>query len=269
MRRLRISAVARFVEPIIGAVSYEEGVSWLYIDMGRAISAWRETLFREVPSMEHTFGQMLKHVRNSPERLEQVGRLSEIDPYYRSSFLCFLRFDELMKELELELSRDPSLSGYTVEQRTDIVMNWVKRGDGVSAEKFLEDYADSLNKPWWLWSLLRKEQAAFEDAVEYIRSNVEVPKIPEVDLDDATFARLTREYAVAPKDIYKGTALLYSYVQRGEYHLAIPVLDGMLESHKPPLYVYYWRAECFYQIDEYIESWYTFETYLNELWSED
>lgn len=260
---------ARFVEPILGVVSYEEGRAWLYVDTGRAMSAWRETLFREVQSMEYTFGRMLNHVRNSPERMEQLARLSEIDPYYRSYLLCFLRYDEFMAELKLELSKDPTLSRYSVEQRTAIVQNWVKRGDGSSAEEFLESYSDSLDNAWWLWSLLRKEQAAFEDAVQYIRSNIEIPKIPEVDMDEATFARLTREYSLAPKDIFKGTALLYRYVESGEYHLAIPILDAMLESHKPPLYLYYWRAECFYQIEEYIESWFTFETYFKELWGEN
>ena len=219
--------------------------------------------------MEYTFGRMLNHVRNSPERMEQLARLSEIDPYYRSYLLCFLRYDEFMAELKLELSKDPTLSRYSVEQRTAIVQNWVKRGDGSSAEEFLESYSDSLDNAWWLWSLLRKEQAAFEDAVQYIRSNIEIPKIPEVDMDEATFARLTREYSLAPKDIFKGTALLYRYVESGEYHLAIPILDAMLESHKPPLYLYYWRAECFYQIEEYIESWFTFETYFKELWGEN
>lgn len=260
---------ARFVEPILGIVSYEEGRAWLYVDAGRAFSAWRETLFREVQSMDYTFGRMLNHVRNSPERLERLARLSEIDPTFRTQLLCFLRFDALMEELELELSRDPSLGQFTVEQRTEILTNWVKRGDGQSAAEFLVRHGDSLNKAWWLRSMLLKGQADFEEAVELIRSNVEAPKIPEVQLDEATFARLTREYAVAPKDIYKGTALLYSYAERGEYHLAIPILDSMLESHKPPLYAYYWRAECFYRIGEYIESWYTFETYLNKLWEEN
>lgn len=260
---------ARFVEPILGDVSYEEGRVWLYLDIGRAMSAWRETLFREVQSIEYTFGRMLNHVRNSPERMERLARLSEIDPYFRTHLLCFLRDDEFMEELKIELSKDPSLSRYSVQQRTDIVRNWIKRGDGSSVEEFLESYSDSLDNAWWSWSMLRKEQAAFEDAVEHIRSNIEIPRIPEVDMDEATFARLTREYSIAPKDVYKGTALLYRFVESGEYQQAIPLLDAMLESHKPPLYLYYWRAECYYQIEEYIESWYTFETYLEEVWGED
>jgi O-antigen ligase len=257
---------ARFVEPIIGNVSYEEGLVWLNIDLDRAISAWRDTLFRELHSKEFTFDQMLKQVSDSPERFERLARLSEMDPFYRSRFLCFLRSEDFMQELQLDLAKDPALSRFSTEERTDILSNWVRRGDANSAEKFLESYGDSLNKSWWVWSLLRKEQADLEGAVEHIRGNIKIPKVQEVELDDATFARLNREFAVAPKDIYKGTILLFAYLERGDYHSAIPVIDGMLESYKPPIYLHYWRAECFYQIDEFIESWYTFETYLKLLW---
>ena len=256
---------ARFVEPVLGAFSYEEGVTWLRIDAGRAISAWRETLFREVESMERTFGSMLNLVRSSPELLERVGRLSEVDPYFRTQFLCFLSLDPFMQELETDLTADPALSRFTIQQRTNIVSNWVRRGDEKSAEKFLEKHGESLEEAWWLWSLLFKGKADFKNAVQYIRSNIEAPKVPELEIDNASFTRLAREYALAPKDIYKGTELLYMYVERGEYRLAIPVIVGMLESLNPPLFLYYWKAECFYQIDEYIESWYSFETYLNQL----
>lgn len=169
-----------------------------------------------------------------------------------------------MRELRYQLSKDPGLSGFSIEQRTGIVENWVKHGDLDSAAAFLDQHGASLKKSWWLWSLLLKDRADFKEAVDYIRKNVEVPIIPEVKLDEAVIARLLREYAVAPNDVMKGTALLSIYVEQKEYGKALPIMDRLLENHKPPLYLYYWRAECLYQLQDYIESWYSFEAYLDK-----
>ncbi len=259
---------ARFVEPILGVVSYNEGMVWLPYDASRAIAAWRATLFREMDDMDRHYGRMLMKVRKSPDKMERMARLSEIDAHYRTYFLKFIKGEDLMRELGLELAKDPGLSRFSREQRTDIVRNWVKRGDLDSAADFLTEHGESLENTWWLWSMFYKDKADFKQAVDAIRDNVKVPKIPEVKIDEAVLTRLLREYAVAPKDIIKGTALLSIYVQEEAYEKALPILDRLLESHKPPLYLYYWRAECLYRVEEYIESWYTFETYLEKLWEE-
>ena len=75
-----------------------------------------------------------------------------------------------------------------------------------------------------------------------------------------------REYAVASGDMMKGTALLYVYTQQGAYEKALSIVDRLLYADQTPLHVYYWRAECLYQLEEYIESWYAFEAYLGKLW---
>lgn len=259
---------ARFVEPILGVVSYEEGKVWLPLDAARAVSAWRDTLYRETDSMDWYYRRMLDLANRSPDAMERMARLSENDPHYRAFFLCYLKEDTMMRELGSELAKDPSLRRFSRAQRTAIVENWILRGDLESAADFLWEHGDSLENTWWLWSLLHKGEADFEEAVNAIRGHIEVPEIPEVRLDQAVLARLMRAYAVAPTDIMKGIALLYIYVEREEYAKALPILDQLLESHKPPLYLYYWRAECLFRVEEYIESWYAFESYLQILWQE-
>jgi tetratricopeptide (TPR) repeat protein len=259
---------ARFVEPILGLVTYEEGRAWLPLAPARAVSAWRETLYREVDSIDRYYNRMLDLARKSPDTMERMARLSEIDPHFRRYFLCYLKEDALMRELGSELARDPGLRRFSRTQRTDIVKNWILRGDLDSAGDFLHEHGVALENTWWLQSLLHKGRADFKEAVDTIRGHIEVPAIPEIRLDEAVLTRLMRAYAVAPKDIMKGTALLHIYVDRGEYGKALTILDRLLESHKPPLYLFYWRAECLYRVEEYIESWYTFETYLKKLWEE-
>jgi O-antigen ligase len=257
---------ARFVEPILGVVSYEEGKVWLPFDPARAISAWRDTLYRETDSMDRYYHRMLDLTGRSPDTMERMARLSEINPHYRAYFLSNIREETLMRELGVERARDPGLRRFSRTQRTDIVKNWILRGDLDSAADFLHEYDDALENTWWLRSLLHKGRADFKEAVDAIRGQIEAPEIPEIQLEEAVLTRLMRTYAVAPKDIMKGTALLHIYVEREEYGKALAILDRLLESHKPPLYLFYWRAECLYRVEEYIESWYTFETYLKKLW---
>ena len=74
-----------------------------------------------------------------------------------------------------------------------------------------------------------------------------------------------REYAAAPNDTKKGIALIYIYVAQEDYGKALPIIDRLLEGDTPPLYLYYWRGECLYRLQDYDESWHAFEDYLEAL----
>jgi tetratricopeptide (TPR) repeat protein len=258
---------ALFVEPVLGVVSYEEGVVWLPINPARVISAWRETLLREMEDMDFTFDRMLEQT-TSLEMREQMARLSEINPHYRARFLSSLKGEALISEISYELAKDPKLSGFDRAQRSRIVENWIENGDLNSADVFLSEYGESLNNSWWLRSSLLQNQADFKEASDQIRNNIDVPEFPEVQMDEAAFARLLREYAVAPDDVVKGAALIYFYFEKDDYEKALPIFDRLLETEQPPPDLYYWHAECLYRLQDYIGSWLTFEKYLEKLWEE-
>jgi tetratricopeptide (TPR) repeat protein len=224
------------------------------------------TLSREVEDMDRLYLKMLRMANDSESATEYMARLSEINPHYRSFYLSTLKDEAVMREIRIELSKDPELSRFSAEQRKGIVENWVKRGDLASAEVFLSEHSESVEDSWWLWSLLRRNNAEFEQAVEFIRENVEVHDVPAAQVDELVLSRLSRAHAIAPKDIMKGTVLIQYHMEKGEYTKALPILERLLKSHQPPLYLYYWRAECLYLVEEYIESWYGFEVYLEKLW---
>lgn len=259
---------ARFVEPVLDIVSYEEGEAWLPYDSARAISAWEDALSRGVGSRDQVFKRMLGRVSEYPEAQERLIRLSEIDPHYRALMLGSLKGEDLSRELQIELSKAPSLGRFDGAERTKIVAQWIQLGDLDSVEAYLSTYEDSLENSWWLWSQLRKDQADFDTAVDFIRANAQVPEIRTRSRDEVAYVRRAREYAVAPNDMIKGTALLYYLIEKEEYGKSLTIIDRLLESNEPPHFLHYWRAECLYQIEEYIESWYAFETYLGLLWEE-
>lgn len=260
---------ARFVEPNRGVVALEEGFVWIPYDTDRTLAAWREVFFRELKSPEGAFQRMLDAASKNPELMAGLGRLSEFDAYYRTYFLNYQSGDYLMQELARDLENNSGLSHFSRKQRTAIVKNWIERGDKVSAESFLEAHESGLERPWWLWSLLRKESAKFEDAVNRIRLAITPPALPETTTGEISYERLKREFSLTPGDIIKGTALLDFYLKQDNFRKISELTRTMVDTQKDaPLYVRYWHAESFFRLGDYIESWYAYEEYLKQLWAE-
>jgi hypothetical protein len=42
----------------------------------------------------------------------------------------------------------------------------------------------------------------------------------------------------------------------------------MLEFDQLPSDLIYWRAQCLYHVEDYVDSWLAFEAYLKLLWGE-
>jgi hypothetical protein len=261
---------ARFVEPTQGEVTFQEGLAWLPHDVGRTLDAWQVTLARELEDRDQTFALMLREADENRELFEGLARISEINPHFRSSFLNHQEGIRLMEELNRELAEDPALLGFDREQRTSILRNWILRGDTDSAEGFLQENEDAVDRSWWLWSLVRKNQARFDQAVAQIRTNIEPAKVPYVEVEDLRIESLVREFTVTPTDTRKGAALMQIYIAAGDYDNLFEVADAMTRAQAVvPPYVLYWRAECLYQFRDFIESWYTFEAYLERIWGVD
>jgi hypothetical protein len=261
---------ARFVEPNMGVVALEEGFAWLPYDTDRALAAWREVLSRDVENPESIFRRMLEATVERPELMEGLGLLAQFDPDYRTYFLNYQSGDSLMRELGRDLEADPRLGQFSRRQRTSIVTNWIDRGDKAAAENFLKENEPNLERPWWLWSLLRKEQARFADAVDRIRSAVPAPSLPEVAVEGVPYERLKREFSLAPGDVIKGTALLRFYLERENFQQVQAVAQAMIAARKDaPAYVRFWQAESFFHLQNYIDSWFAYEQYLQQLWGEE
>ena len=245
-------------------VSYEEGIAWLPINSGRVISAWRETLLREMENIDSTFDRMLEQA-TSREMREKMARLSEINPHFRTRYISSLKGEKLISEIIYELSKNPSLSFFDRAQRSRIVENWLNNGDLSSANVFLAEYGESLNNNWWLRSLSLHKQADFPAASDLIRNNIDAPDLPEIQKDEIALARLLRGHGVNPNDTVESTALIYMLVGRGDYERALPIIDRLLDGDNPAPNLYYWRGECLYRMQDYDESWYAFEDYLEVL----
>jgi len=254
---------ARFVEPNFAQVCLEEGFAWVPYDLSRAVAAWRESLFRVSKDRIKNFDKIVRAGLKNPLLLDRLALLSDLEPEYRIHFLTRLESVIFEKELQRELGMNPDLLNYTKEQRSDLLKHWINHADLASAEEFLLRHEAGLNQPWQLWAELRKSQARFKEAVEIVRESLTLPVIPEVQFDESQLAVIERGFAVVPSDLSKGTGLLQYYLQVGDLEKALVVANEMAELEDAPTYALYWKGEVLYRMEDYIESWYAFDTYMD------
>ena len=196
---------------------------------------------------------------------EKMARLSEINPHFRTRYLSSLKGGKLISEISYELSKNPSLSFFDRAQRSRIVENWLNNGDLSSANAFISEHGESLNNNWWLRSLSLHKQADFRAASDLIRKNIDAPDLPKIQENELALARLLRGHGGNSNDVADSTALIYLLLGRGDYKRALPIIDRLLDGDNPGPNLYYWRGECLYHLQDYDESWYAFEDYLEVL----
>lgn len=260
---------ARFVEPTLGAFCIDEGFAWLPRDFERAIWAWQEALSRELPDREQAYASMLEACQEDPILMNAMLALSKMNLENRTMVFRYLEASLFNQEIDRELLANPALEQFTPEQRFTIIQNWIQHGDLDKITAFLDVYGEGVQHAWWLQSLLLKEHADFDEAVQCIREGIVAPSLPEVDFETAVLIRIAREFSVAPDNVSKGTRLLSVYLSEGNLQLGLEVADAMLEMEETPTHIYYWRGEILFRMNDIIESWYSFRDYALQEYSID
>ncbi|MDG1241353.1 MAG: O-antigen ligase family protein [Opitutae bacterium] len=256
---------AQFVEPDLEMIAYEEGLVWLPYDLKRTLAAWRNALNLSVDSRNRLFEAMLRKAYRNDVLMDGMIELSQGYPDFRVQLILYLRGKALSRELGQELLLDPSLGKFTMQQRTSLVTHWLDNGNIDDVEAYVESFSETLDSPWFIFAQLRFKQARLEEAVGIIRSGIAAPQIPTVTMNQSQIDGLKRVFSKSTNDLSKGTVLLRYYLERGEYLEALRIIEVLLQRSTAPPYVYYWRAEILYQLQDYSESWYTFDTYLKQI----
>ena len=118
---------------------------------------------------------------------------------------------------------------------------------------------------WWLRSLSLYKQANLKEAVDLIRENIDMPSLPEMQKNAMSSKWHLRELTGVTNQIERAVTLSYVYLEQGDYGKALPIIEKLLDGDNPAPNLYYWRGECLYRLQDYGESWYAFEYYIEVL----
>ena len=250
--------------PFSGAIPLRAGVLWASHDIERAIAAWSRALSIGLHFPEEAVSRMVRSASGNTRLRRRLAELTDENPSFVSLFLQKMEGRELRREVEEVLRADPGLALLSREDRTAVVMNWVNQGGGSQAEAFLNGWGDSIDNEWLARSVIAKDRADFAGAVDLIRSNLEKPNLPGGGLKITNLVRAQREFAVNRTDLAKGGSLLRYYVDSGEYRSASRIAEQLAENSNAPISILYWKAEVHYRLEDYIESWFTFQQYIEQ-----
>jgi O-antigen ligase len=263
---------ALFVEPTMAKVAYEEGLVWIPSDVNRTVRAWREALARATDSEYDLYERMLRQSSDNRMLWAAMVELSRENTQYHARLMLYSNDEVFERELEIAFNVDPALAEYMQAHRTALVQRWISHGALDPAQVYLQQYGTTLNHSWFLQSILRKNQARYQEAVDLMREALPMPQMPTVPdapewtVNAESVDRLRRSFTAASNDPIKGTALIRYYMDSANSREALKVVDRLIESSKKiPDYLYYLRAEILYDLGDYAESWYAFETYWKQL----
>ncbi len=254
----RASAVA----PSLSAVRVAEGYAWLPIDLRRAGAAY--TAGFERGGQVDAFKQLLDASEEDIRLRRLIPELSSLDAQYRVLALLSFEGVQFLDEIEHEFLVDSSLGQLNRIQRFQIVRQWITFGDLAVIDDYFDKYESGLKNSWWLKSLILKERASFNQAVDLLLKHIPPPALPEVEMDTAALVRLTREYTVTPSDRAKGIALISVLMRQKKFEDALGVTDTLIEAGQPPMQIYYWRGLILSELRDTIESWYALQDYLKQ-----
>ena len=121
---------ARFLEPNVYEVPYQEGIVWLAREPALAITAWREALRRVGVQRLEVYGHMLSLASQHSPAVRRG--LEEIGMAHHDLALVYLQGAagaDFMKALHRLLEHDPNLQMFSSEERVRLFSLWAERGD--------------------------------------------------------------------------------------------------------------------------------------------
>ena len=240
-----------------------KGFAWLDYDLGRAVAAWQDCFERENEDEFGKFARILQEGLSIPLFVDRLSTLTFAHARFRLQFLEQLEGLDLVREVRKDFAQDASLAQFDAKGRSRLLLRWGRLVAAAEVEAYMDRYGAELNDLWRHRAGLLQRQARFQDAVELVRESLDMPELPAVEMKDAELKRLQRTFEVLPSDFVKGSILLGAYRDQQDYESALSVAESMADLLNPPHDAFFWKAECLYQIGDFIESWYAFEEYLD------
>ena len=209
-------------------------------------------------SKESDYLSLIHYMKTEPNKLLQFNKISYLNPKFRYYFLMCLNdiyLEEALSEkefLELDLLKDSYKFNY--------IKLLIENGLFERSDTLLELYGETISNSWYLDALKIKEQANFKKSLLILRENIEPIEINPSDYPLGQNLYL-RVFLNNFPDKAVGSYLLNEAIATFNYSDALLIARHILKMKKPPLYAYYWEAELLYRLEDFEESWFSFERF--------
>ena len=209
-------------------------------------------------SKESDYLSLIYYIKTDPDNLLQFNKISYLNPKFRYYFLMCLNGIYL----EEELSKKEFLELDLLENsfKFNFIKHLIENGMFDRSDSLLELYGETITNSWYLDALKIKEQANFKKSLLILRENIEPIEInPSNYPPDQNF--YLRAFLSNSPDKTVGKYLLNEAIATFNYSDALLITRHMLKMNVAPLYAYYWEAELLYRLEDFEESWFSFERF--------
>jgi len=252
---------ARFLEPNVYEVPYEEGTVWITSQPNLTLTAWREALRRAGNLRPELYGRMLalatQHSPRVHEGLEQTGMI------HHDLALVYLEHaggSEFMTALARFLEHDPQLETLSPNEKLIFFKHWAERGDPAELARMAETHPEWMTSAWRGLSKYYASRQNFRQAYELVHKFGGSPALPP-PAEETSIEQLRQALHAAPENFGIGFQLANEQMKQRQTDEALMTLRHFTDLPGCPRYFHFLEAEAWAAKENWERSWKSYEKY--------
>lgn len=245
---------ARYFEPVMADIPFNEGVVWIPYYPEYAVSAWRLALDRVTEFEFDLYKKMINLSLNNKQLFYLFIDFTYISPAHRFIFLKNIHESQLMKEILRDASDDPKMIKFNSSQRKIIFQRIFNIGEDNYILKLFSEYPGLALEQWEIYAFALSRQKDLESACEIVIKRMHKPPMPKTNTT-LSVSRLRRASFKITNDILDLTAALQFHIDDENWPRVHYLTEIFLRMPHPPKYAKYWNAYALYELGRYEDSW--------------
>ena len=246
---------ARFLEPNLYEVPYQEGIVWLNREPALTLAAWQEALRRVGPQRLEIYGHMLALAspRSSVlgQGLEKIGVASSDLALVYLQGASGTDFKTALQDI---LESDPNLESFSGEEKTKLFALWEERGDSEALFHAAQAHPDWMKDAWRSVARYHARRKNYRSAFEIVSGFQKAPRMPE-PAAELTIDQLEQAFHASPDNFGIGYQLYYAQLGDGRIDDALMTVRHFTEISGSPSYFHYLEAQTWAAKENWERAW--------------
>ena len=246
---------ARFLEPNVYEVPFQEGLAWLTTEPSLAFTAWREALRRAGPQRRDVYRHMLGLANLHSPRVHRS--LEEFGMAHHDLALIFLEHAggaPFMSALQRLFEHDPNLQSFTAEERVTFFSTWAARGDLAALAREAESHPDWMKDAWPGVAKYYAQRNDFRAAAELTRRFARPPALPQA-AEGSSLDQLRQAFHSTPDNYAIGFQLYHEQMRLRKIDEALLTVRHFTEMTSAPAYFHFLEAEAWAAKENWERAW--------------
>ncbi len=244
---------ASFLRPNDPQIFLQQGIAWINYDHRKAVNSWynalnlsenRQELFRRILIATPEF--QLQHLR--PLTLDFVE--------VRFSYFRYLKGfkDAYLRQVNLELAVNPTLEGFSSEQKELILLLLTQYDDQGQLGRLITNFPILGSENWSLKAYAASNEGNYQEASRLAMLNIGKPEMIDL-MRGRTYADIRSDYLSNSEDVLKIIALIQKLEEEERYDEAEIIIKVAYGRSIENAYLEYMYAKVSYLLGNYEDSW--------------